>query len=66
VPAGSFVMGSPANEVGRGVNEGPQRKVTIRQPFNAFGYTTHMATHWSGSKIAIKITTMRHRRTVRH
>jgi formylglycine-generating enzyme required for sulfatase activity len=33
VPAGSFVMGSPANEVGRGVNEGPQRKVTIRQPF---------------------------------
>jgi formylglycine-generating enzyme required for sulfatase activity len=33
VPAGSFVMGSTENEVGRQDNEGPQRKVTIRQPF---------------------------------
>ena len=33
VPAGSFIMGSPENEVGRQDNEGPQRKVTIHQPF---------------------------------
>jgi formylglycine-generating enzyme required for sulfatase activity len=30
VPAGSFMMGSPENEIGRGSNEGPQRKVTMR------------------------------------
>ena len=28
VPAGSFMMGSPESEIGRGSNEGPQRKVT--------------------------------------
>src|SRR5262249_39488387 len=33
VPAGSFIMGSPENEAGRRGHEGPQRKVTIRQPF---------------------------------
>ena len=33
VPAGSFIMGSPENEAGRRDHEGPQRKVTIRQPF---------------------------------
>jgi formylglycine-generating enzyme required for sulfatase activity len=33
VPAGSFIMGSPENEAGRQDHEGPQRKVTIRQPF---------------------------------
>lgn len=33
VPAGSFMMGSPADEVGRGAEEGPQRRVTIAQPF---------------------------------
>jgi formylglycine-generating enzyme required for sulfatase activity len=33
VPAGSFIMGSPANEAGRRADEGPQHKVTIRQPF---------------------------------
>jgi formylglycine-generating enzyme required for sulfatase activity len=33
VPAGSFIMGSPKNEAGRQDHEGPQRKVTIRQPF---------------------------------
>ena len=26
-------MGSPENEAGRRTDEGPQRKVTIRQPF---------------------------------
>jgi formylglycine-generating enzyme required for sulfatase activity len=29
VPAGSFMMGSPESEIGRGSNEGPQRKVTM-------------------------------------
>ena len=33
VPAGTFMMGSPANEVGRRANEGPQHRVTIAQPF---------------------------------
>jgi hypothetical protein len=33
VPAGSFVMGSPATEKGRYTNEGPQRSVTIAQRF---------------------------------
>ena len=33
VPAGSFMMGSPASEEGRRDSEGPQRKVTIARPF---------------------------------
>lgn len=33
MPAGEFMMGSPESERGRGKDEGPQRKVTIRQPF---------------------------------
>ena len=33
VPAGSFMMGSPDSEWGRFINEGPQRQVTITQPF---------------------------------
>jgi len=33
VPAGSFLMGSPANELGRSANEGPQHKVTIARQF---------------------------------
>jgi formylglycine-generating enzyme required for sulfatase activity len=33
VPAGSFTMGSPANESGRKIDEGPQHEVTIRRPF---------------------------------
>jgi formylglycine-generating enzyme required for sulfatase activity len=33
VPAGSFMMGSPQSEEGRGNNEGPQRKVTFASPF---------------------------------
>ena len=32
VPAGSFIMGSPANEAMRRSEEGPQHTVTIRQP----------------------------------
>ncbi len=33
VPAGSFEMGSPKEEEGRYVNEGPQRTVKISRPF---------------------------------
>ena len=33
VPAGEFTMGSPGSEAGRGVDEGPQRLVSIAQPF---------------------------------
>jgi formylglycine-generating enzyme required for sulfatase activity len=32
IPAGSFMMGSPANEVGRHNSEGPQRQMTLRAP----------------------------------
>ena len=33
IPAGEFAMGSPATEAGRGVDEGPQRQVSIAQAF---------------------------------
>jgi len=33
VPAGSFMMGSPANETDRESNEDPQHRVTIARPF---------------------------------
>ena len=33
VPAGEFTMGSPASEAERGGDEGPQRQVSIAQPF---------------------------------
>jgi len=33
IPAGKFLMGSPAGEEGRGANEGPQHEVTISKPF---------------------------------
>jgi sulfatase modifying factor 1 len=33
IPAGRFLMGSPANEPGRAENEGPQREVQITKPF---------------------------------
>jgi formylglycine-generating enzyme required for sulfatase activity len=33
IPAGEFTMGSPPSEAGRGVDEGPQRQVSIAQPF---------------------------------
>lgn len=33
IPAGSFTMGSPSNEVGRYGDEGPRRDVTIARPF---------------------------------
>ena len=43
VPAGEFVMGSPATESGRYHNEGPQHKVTIARPF-AVGRSRSWAT----------------------
>src|SRR5271155_5598040 len=33
VPAGNFVMGSPDNEKGRDLDEGPQHEVAIPKPF---------------------------------
>ncbi len=33
MPAGSFTMGSPANEPQRGPDEGPQQQIAIRQAF---------------------------------
>ncbi len=33
IPAGSFTMGSPANEDGRYDNEGPQHRVSIPRSF---------------------------------
>jgi formylglycine-generating enzyme required for sulfatase activity len=33
VPAGSFMMGSPASEAGRLDDEGPQHRVTVAKPF---------------------------------
>jgi formylglycine-generating enzyme required for sulfatase activity/type II secretory pathway predicted ATPase ExeA len=33
LPAGSFIMGSPADEIFRSDNEGPQHKVAIAKPF---------------------------------
>ena len=33
IPAGKFLMGSPANEIGRAGNEAPQHEVTISRPF---------------------------------
>jgi formylglycine-generating enzyme required for sulfatase activity len=33
IPAGKFLMGSPADEAGRGEDEGPQRAVVISRPF---------------------------------
>jgi formylglycine-generating enzyme required for sulfatase activity len=33
VPAGEFMMGSPATEMGRDKNEDPQHKVTFASPF---------------------------------
>ena len=33
IPAGKFMMGSPATEAGRNSDEGPQHEVTISKPF---------------------------------
>ena len=33
IPAGSFLIGSPESEVGRGADEGPRREITVVKPF---------------------------------
>lgn len=38
LPAGSFEMGSPAGEVGRYADEGPQHRVTFARPFAVARY----------------------------
>jgi formylglycine-generating enzyme required for sulfatase activity len=38
VAAGSFAMGSPASESGRGSREGPQHSVTLAKPFAVGGF----------------------------
>jgi formylglycine-generating enzyme len=38
VPAGSFTIGSPGDEAGRGKDEGPQRKISIDRPFAVSRY----------------------------
>ncbi len=43
VPAGSFLMGSPPAEQGRPGDEGPQHRVTIRQPFAVGKYEVTFA-----------------------
>ena len=45
VPAGQFIMGSPSREEGREDDEGPQHRVTIRQPF-AVGKYEVMFREW--------------------
>ena len=43
IPAGTFTMGSPVSEAGRGSDEGPQRKVTFNQPFAVGRYEVTFA-----------------------
>ncbi len=43
IPAGDFVMGSPATEPGRQGDEGPQHKVTIAKPFAVSEYDVTFA-----------------------
>src|SRR5262245_51894192 len=51
VPAGEFMMGSPASETGRGNDEGPQRKVSISKPF-ATGMFEVMFAEWDACAAA--------------
>ncbi len=43
IPAGKFLMGSPANEPGHAANEGPQHEVTISKPFYLGTYEVTVA-----------------------
>src|SRR5262249_13344940 len=43
VPAGEFKMGSPVNEKGRFINEGPQHSVKIARPFAVSVYDVTLA-----------------------
>lgn len=46
IPAGSFTMGSPESEVGRGSDEGPQRVVSITRDFYILSHEVTQA-EWS-------------------
>jgi formylglycine-generating enzyme required for sulfatase activity len=48
VPAGSFLIGSPAGEAGRAVDEGPQVGVTFARPF-AVGKSAVTFEEWDAS-----------------
>ena len=43
VPAGSFMMGSPSHEAGRGDDEGPRHRVMIAKPFAVGKYEVTFA-----------------------
>ncbi|MDP6547233.1 MAG: formylglycine-generating enzyme family protein, partial [Phycisphaerae bacterium] len=45
IPAGKFLMGSPETETGRGDAEGPQREVTLSEPFY-MGVTEVTQSQW--------------------
>ena len=47
VPAGSYEMGSPSSEEGRGSSEGPVHRVTIGEPFAVGVYEVTFA-EWDG------------------
>ena len=49
IPAGTFTMGSPANEAGRGADEGPQHKVTLPAFYMAARRSPGMSTTSSPS-----------------
>jgi len=53
IPPGEFVMGSPDDERGRNVAEGPQRRVTIARP-PALGVTTITRDHYAAFAAATK------------
>jgi formylglycine-generating enzyme required for sulfatase activity len=57
LPGGTFTMGSPASEVGRGDTEGPQRSVTIR-PF-AVGKFHITRAQWAAFATATGRTTIK-------
>jgi formylglycine-generating enzyme required for sulfatase activity len=46
MPAGSFTMGSPAGELQRGSDEGPQQQIVLRRPF-AVGRSEVSFEEWS-------------------
>ncbi len=51
LPAGAFMMGSPASEEGRDDNEGPQHRVTIAKPFAVGKYEVTFA-EWEACRRA--------------
>ena len=50
VPAGSYMMGSPASEAGRDYDEGPRHRVMIGYPLAVGVYEVTFAEWDSGSR----------------